>query len=51
MSIRLNHVSYTYQKGTPYEYKAIEDITLKFEQGKYYAIIGQTGSGLSLIHI
>ena len=49
MSIRLNHVSYTYQKGTPYEYKAIEDITLKFEQGKYYAIIGQTGSGKSTL--
>ena len=49
MSIRLNHVSYTYQKGTPYEYKAIEDITLKFEQGKYYAIIGQAGSGKSTL--
>ena len=28
MSIQLNHVSYTYQKGTPYEYNAIEDISL-----------------------
>lgn len=49
MSIQLNHVSYTYQKGTPYEYNAIEDISLNLEKGKYYAIIGQTGSGKSTL--
>ncbi|QDW93370.1 energy-coupling factor transporter ATPase [Staphylococcus caprae] len=49
MSIQLNHVSYTYQKGTPYEYNAIEDISLILEKGKYYAIIGQTGSGKSTL--
>lgn len=49
MTIQLNNVSYTYQKGTPYEYNAIEDVTLTFEKGKYYAIVGQTGSGKSTL--
>ena len=42
-------MSYTYQQGTPYEYNAIHDINTEFEQGKYYAIIGQTGSGKSTL--
>ena len=51
MSIQFNQVSYIYQQGTPYEFEAIKDISLTLEQGKYYAIIGQTGSGKStLIH-
>lgn len=49
MTIQLNNVSYTYQKGTPYEYNAIEDVNLTFEQGNYYAIVGQTGSGKSTL--
>lgn len=49
MTIQMNNVSYTYQKGTPYEYNAIEDVNLTFEQGNYYAIVGQTGSGKSTL--
>lgn len=49
MTIQFNHVSYIYQKGTPYEYQALNDINLKIEQGKYYAIVGQTGSGKSTL--
>lgn len=49
MSIRFNDVSYTYQQGTPYEHQAIHDINTEFEQGKYYAIVGQTGSGKSTL--
>lgn len=51
MTIQMNNVSYTYQKGTPYEYNAIEDVNLTFEQGNYYAIVGQTGSGKSTLRI
>ena len=52
MKIKFNDVTYTYQQGTPYEYKALDHINLTIEQGKYYAIVGQTGSGKStLIHI
>ena len=49
MSIQFNQVSYIYQQGTPYEFEAIKDISLTLEQGKYYAIIGQTGSGKSTL--
>ncbi|PNZ69102.1 energy-coupling factor transporter ATPase [Staphylococcus croceilyticus] len=49
MMITFNDVTYTYQIGTPYEYQALKDINLTLEQGKYYAIVGQTGSGKSTL--
>ena len=49
MSIQFNQVSYIYQQGTPYEFEAIKNVSLTLEQGKYYAIIGQTGSKSTLI--
>lgn len=45
----MNNVSYIYQPKTPYEFKAINNISLTFEQGHYYAIVGQTGSGKSTL--
>ncbi|MCS4485969.1 energy-coupling factor transporter ATPase [Staphylococcus americanisciuri] len=47
--IKFEDVSFTYQQHTPYEYKALNLITTQFEQGKYYAIIGKTGSGKSTL--
>ncbi|PNZ30669.1 cobalt transporter ATP-binding subunit [Staphylococcus petrasii] len=49
MTITFNDVTYTYQIGTPYEYQALKNINLTLEQGKYYAIVGQTGSGKSTL--
>ncbi|UDI77747.1 energy-coupling factor transporter ATPase [Staphylococcus taiwanensis] len=49
MTITFKDVSYTYQRGTPYEYQALKHINLTLEQGKYYAIVGQTGSGKSTL--
>ncbi len=49
MPISFEHVSYTYSKGTPYEYHALKDITLDIEEGKMTAVIGQTGSGKSTL--
>lgn len=49
MNIKFNDVSYTYQPGTPFEHQAIQHIDTQFEQGKYYAIVGQTGSGKSTL--
>lgn len=49
MSIKFNDVTYIYQKGTPFEYEALHHIDTTFEEGKYYAIIGQTGSGKSTL--
>ena len=44
MSIRLNHVSYSY-KGKFQTVKAVDDVSYDFEPGKCYAIIGKSGSG------
>lgn len=49
MTVHFNQVSYVYQNSTPFEYLALEDIVTSFEQGKYYAVIGQTGSGKSTL--
>lgn len=49
MTVHFNQVSYVYQNGTPFEYLALEDIVTSFDQGKYYAVIGQTGSGKSTL--
>ena len=47
MSIRLDNVSYTYMKKTPFERKALKEVTLTIEKGEYIAVIGHTGSGKS----
>ena len=47
MSIRLDNVSYTYMKKTPYERTALKEVTLTIEKGEYIAVIGHTGSGKS----
>ncbi|KRG08057.1 energy-coupling factor transporter ATPase [Staphylococcus sp. NAM3COL9] len=49
MTVHFNQVSYVYQNGTPFEHLALENIVTSFEQGKYYAVIGQTGSGKSTL--
>lgn len=47
MSIKLENVSYTYMKKTPYERTALKEVTLTIEKGEYIAVIGHTGSGKS----
>lgn len=49
MTVKFSQVSYVYQKGTPFEHVALRDIETTFQQGKYYAVIGQTGSGKSTL--
>lgn len=49
MSLRLEHVSYIYEPGTPMEKKALEDVSLRVEKGEILAVIGATGSGKSTL--
>lgn len=49
MGIHLQNVSYTYQADTPFEGRALFDVTLDIEDGSYTALIGHTGSGKSTI--
>ena len=45
--ICLDHVSYIYGAGTPFEQKALDDVSLGIEAGCITGIIGHTGSGKS----
>ena len=49
MGISLENVSYTYQAGTPFEGRALFDMTTTIKDGSYTAFIGHTGSGKSTI--
>lgn len=49
MSIKLEHVTYTYSPGTVYEMHALEDINLEIPDGQFIGIIGHTGSGKSTL--
>ncbi|MBR3348610.1 MAG: energy-coupling factor transporter ATPase [Solobacterium sp.] len=49
MPIRFEHVNYTYSTGTPYGYKALNDVNLEIMEGKITAVIGMTGSGKSTL--
>lgn len=49
MDITFDKVGYTYQPDTPFEYKAVEDISFHIPSGSFVAIIGHTGSGKSTL--
>ncbi len=45
--IVLDHVSYLYSAGTPFEQKALDDVSVSIRGGCITGIIGHTGSGKS----
>lgn len=49
MGIALESVSYTYQAGTPFEGRALFEVSTTIVEGSYTAFIGHTGSGKSTI--
>ncbi|MGO0058776.1 energy-coupling factor transporter ATPase [Brevibacillus fluminis] len=49
MQIAFDQVSHIYGKGTPFEKRALSDISLTIPSGAYVGIIGQTGSGKSTL--
>lgn len=47
--LEVKNVSFLYSKGTPFEMKALDDVSLSFEAGKITGLIGHTGSGKSTL--
>lgn len=49
MSIIIENLDHIYDRGTPYETKAIDNVSLKIETGEFIGVIGHTGSGKSTL--
>jgi energy-coupling factor transport system ATP-binding protein len=49
MSIEIKNLSYIYMQGTPFEKAALDDISLRIDDGEFTGIIGHTGSGKSTL--
>ncbi len=49
MSLKLENVSYIYEKGTSQETAAVKNVDLEINKGEFVAIIGHTGSGKSTL--
>jgi len=47
--IELSGVSFVYGKGTPFEKRALNNVSVGFETGKITGLIGHTGSGKSTL--
>lgn len=48
-TLKLENISYTYGLKTPYEIKALKNVSLEFEEGKITGLMGHTGSGKSTL--
>ena len=49
LDIRFKQVGFAYQAGSPFDMRALHDVTFSVKDGSYVAIIGHTGSGKSTI--
>ena len=49
MSMELQHVTHIYGEGTTFAKKALDDVSIKIEDGEFVGIIGHTGSGKSTL--
>lgn len=49
MSIIIENLDYIYDRGTPYETKALDNVSLEIKKGEFVGIIGHTGSGKSTL--
>ena len=45
----LEHVTHTYQPGSPFQATAIQDVNMSIREGEFLALIGHTGSGKSTL--
>lgn len=49
MPIEVKNISYIYMENTPYEKKALNNVSLTINEGEFVAIAGHTGSGKSTL--
>lgn len=49
MSIEVSGISYIYDKGSPFETRALDRVNLSIEKGDFVGLIGHTGSGKSTL--
>lgn len=47
--IRTENLTHIYNKGTPFQMAAIDDVNIEIEKGELVGIIGHTGSGKSTL--
>ncbi len=47
--VEISHLTHIYSKNTPFERKALDDVSLSLYPGEFVGIIGRTGSGKSTL--
>ena len=47
--LQVQNLNYVYSAGTPFEHKALEDVSFSVHRGEFIGIIGHTGSGKSTL--
>lgn len=49
MSIKIENLTHIYMKGSPFEKKALDNVSIEITEGEFIALIGHTGSGKSTL--
>lgn len=49
MSIKIENLTHIYMQGTPFEKKALDNVSIEVNEGEFVALIGHTGSGKSTL--